>query len=137
LTAGQSAQALVYVPNAVPKDNGTTNLVALGDSGKAAHLTLTGQAGATGAAHATVSVNNVGALDVLQAAAIGLKPREKYTLWLVDSRVAPFGTMQALVTFQANAAGAQIAQAIGPFRTVLTSARFDGGGPKVTVNGRG
>jgi hypothetical protein len=79
--------------------------------------------GRTGAGHATVSVNSVGALDVLQTALTELLPREKYTLWLMDSRTAPFGTKQALVTFQANASRAQIAQAIGPLRKVLAAGR--------------
>jgi hypothetical protein len=52
----------------------------------------------------------------------GLKPGQKYTLWLVESRTAPFGRKEALVTFETNLAGAQVAQAIGPLRQVLTSA---------------
>jgi hypothetical protein len=99
MPVGQQPQPLVYVPQAVPNDDGTTNLLALGDSGKAAHLTLAGPMGRTGAGHATVSVNSVGALDVLQTALTELLPREKYTLWLMDSRTAPFGNKQALVTF--------------------------------------
>jgi YVTN family beta-propeller protein len=130
IPAGQQPQALVYVPGAVSKSDGTTNLVPVGDSGKAAHVTLIDQKGEAGAAHGTVSVNNVGTLDVLQAAVKGLEPRNNYTLWLVDSRTAPFGNKQALATFQANAAGAQIAQAIGPLREVLTgsttNAKVDG-----------
>jgi len=121
IPVGQQPQELVYVPRAVSNDEGTTNLVALGDSGKAAHLTLTGTKARSGAPRATVSVNNVGPLDVLQAAMAGLEPRQNYTLWLVDSVKAPFGNRQALAMFQANAAGAQIAQAIGPLREVLGS----------------
>jgi hypothetical protein len=94
----------------------------LGDAGKAAHLTLIAPEGNKSSAHATVSVNNLGSLDLLQAAFSGLKPGQKYTLWLVESRTAPFGQKEALVTFQANLAGAQIAQAIGPLRKILTSA---------------
>jgi len=121
IPVGQQPQALVYVPRAVSSDDGTTNLAALGDSGKAAHLTLTGNKTDSGAARATVSVNNVGPLDLLQAAMTGLEPGQNYTLWLVDSEKAPFGNRQALAMFQANASGAQIAQAIGPLREVLTS----------------
>jgi len=130
IPVGQQPQALVYVPRAVSNDEGTTNLVALGDSGKAAHLTLAGTKSESGAPRATVSVNNVGPLDVLQAAMTGLEPRQNYTLWLVDSVKAPFGNRQALVMFQANAAGAQIAQAIGPLREVL-------GSNTATINGSG
>src|SRR5262249_16029834 len=72
-------------------------------------------------AHGTVSVNALGALDFLQAAISGLKPRQKCTLWLVDSRLAPFGRKEALVNFQANVSGAQIAQPIAPVRNQLNS----------------
>jgi YVTN family beta-propeller protein len=119
---GQQPQALVYVPQAVPEGDGTANLIPLGDAGKAAHLTMVPPEGNASSAHATVSVNNLGALDLLQAAVSGLKPGQKYTLWLVESRTAPFGRKEALVTFQANLAGAQVTQTIGPLRKILTSA---------------
>ncbi|MDB6123091.1 MAG: hypothetical protein JWQ71_2084 [Pedosphaera sp.] len=118
---GQQPQALVYVPQAVPEGEGTNNLVPLGDAGKAAHLNLIAPESSGGLAHATVSVNVLGPLDLLQAAVSGLKPKQKYTLWLVESRTAPFGQKEALVTFETNVAGAQVAQAIGPLRKVLTS----------------
>ncbi|MDB5353929.1 MAG: hypothetical protein JWN24_382 [Phycisphaerales bacterium] len=123
---GQQPQALVYVPGAVPEGDGTANLMPLGEAGKAAHLTLTAPAG--GPAHATVSVNSLGPLDLLQAAVSGLKPSHSYTLWLVTSRTAPFGQKEALVTFKTNVAGAQVAQAIGPLRQVLSAANTDAAG---------
>jgi YVTN family beta-propeller protein len=118
---GQQPQALVYVPQAVPEGDGTANLIPLGDAGKAAHLTMVPPAGNASSAHATVSVNNLGAVDLLQAAVSGLKPGQKYTLWLVESRTAPFGQKEALVTFQANLAGAQVTQSIGPLHKILAS----------------
>jgi YVTN family beta-propeller protein len=121
IPVGQQPQALVYVPQAVPDGAGAANLLPLGDAGKAAHLTLVAPEGDNNPAHATVSVNNLASLDLLQAALSGLKPGQKYTLWLVESRTAPFGRKEALVNFQANPSGAQIAQAIGPLRRVLTS----------------
>jgi len=120
---GQQPQALVYVPQAVPEGAGTTHLIPLGEAGQAAHLTLATPVGSAGAGRATVSVNALGPLDLLQVAASGLKPGQTYTLWLVTSRTAPFGQKQALVTFKANVAGAQIAQTVGPYREVLTSNR--------------
>ena len=122
IPVGQQPQALVYVPQAVTDGDGTANLMPLGDAGNAAHLALIAPEGKGSSAHATVSVNNLGSLDLLQAAFSGLKPGQKYTLWLVESRTAPFGRKEALITFQANLAGAQVAQAIGPLRKVLTSA---------------
>jgi len=122
IPVGQQPQALVYVPQAVPQGDGKANLLPLGDAGKAAHLALIAPEGSGSSARATVSVNNLGSLDLLQAAFSGLKPGQKYTLWLVASRTAPFRQKEALVTFQANLSGAQTAQAIGPLRKVLTSA---------------
>ena len=119
---GQQPQALVYVPQAVPKGEGISNLVPLGDAGKASHLTLAAPDGSQSTARATVSVNTIGPLDLLQAAISGLKPGQSYTLWLVGSRIAPFTTKEALVTFKTNLAGAQIVQAIGPLRQILTPA---------------
>src|ERR1700726_5339441 len=40
LPGGQAAQALVYVPNAVPTGNGLSSLVPLASSGQAVHLYL-------------------------------------------------------------------------------------------------
>ncbi|MEV6865851.1 hypothetical protein AB0M44_33240 [Streptosporangium subroseum] len=40
----------------------------------------------------------------------------------MTSRTAPFGRKEELATFKTNLAGAQVAQAIGPLREVLTPA---------------
>jgi YVTN family beta-propeller protein len=122
IPVGQQPQALVYVPEAVPEGDGTANLMPLGDAGKASHLVLAAPDGGQRSAKATVSVNSIGPLDLLQAAVSGLKPGQSYTLWLVSSRTAPFSKKEALVTFKANLAGAQITQAIGPLRQGLTPA---------------
>jgi YVTN family beta-propeller protein len=121
IPCGQQPQALVYIPNAVPSGDGVANLMPLGDAGKALHLTLVALDASLSSAHATVSVNALGPLDLLQVAVSGLKPGQKYTLWLVESRLAPFDRKDALVTFEANLAGAQIAQTIGLLRSVLTA----------------
>ena len=122
IPVGQQPQALVYVPGAVPDGAGTTNLLALGAAGQAAHLMLQAPEGNGSGAHASASVNVVGPLDFLQVAVAGLKPGEQYTLWLVNSRAAPFGQKESLATFKANLAGAQVVQAVGPLRQVLTAA---------------
>jgi YVTN family beta-propeller protein len=118
---GQQPQALVYVPEAMPTGDGTSNLIPLADAGKAVHLTLTAAQGSGGLAHATVSVNLLGPLDLLQMAISGLKPGQMYQLWLVSSQTPPYGQKQELAVFKTNLAGAQIVQTVGPFRQVLTS----------------
>ncbi|QXE38289.1 DUF305 domain-containing protein [Streptomyces sp. GMY02] len=117
---GQQPQQLLYVPRAVPSGTGTANLMPLGVAGMAGHLTLNAPEGSGGRGHATVSVNALGALDLLQVAATGLEPGKDYTLRLTENRTAPFGRTEALTTFTTNAAGAQVSQAIGLLREVLT-----------------
>ena len=126
IPVGQQPQALVYVPDAVTEGDGAENLVPLGDAGKAAHLTLASPV-AGSPVRATISVNAVGPLDVLQAAVTGLEPNRSYTLWLVNSRTAPFGKKDPLATFATNVAGAQIVQTIGPLRQVLDRPGKDAG----------
>ncbi len=121
IPVGQQPNALVYVPEAVPAGGGMAGLMPLDEAGKAAHLTLTAPEGGKSSAHATVSVNALGPADLLQIAVSGLKPEQTYKLWLVTSRTAPYGSKEELAVFKTNLAGAQIAQAIGPFRQVLSS----------------
>jgi YVTN family beta-propeller protein len=118
---GQQPQALVYVPEAVPTGDGTSNLIPLADAGKAAHLTLIAPEGSGSSAHATVSVNSLGPLDLLQMAVSGLKPGQMYRLWLVTARAPPYGRKEELAMFKTNLSGAQVVQTVGPFRQVLTS----------------
>ncbi|MDX3852751.1 DUF305 domain-containing protein [Streptomyces sp. AK02-01A] len=120
IPVGQQPQQLLYVPRAVPSGSGTANLQPLGVAGHAGHLTLSAPKGSGGRAHATVSVNALGALDLLQVAATGLEPGKNYKLWLTQNRAAPFGRKEVLTMFTTNVAGAQVSQAIGLLREVLT-----------------
>jgi hypothetical protein len=130
IAIGQQPQALVYVSDAVPSGDGMANLLPLGEAGKAAHLALTAaNVGGQSAARGSVSVNAIGPLDLLQAAVSGLKPGQSYTLWLADSRTAPFGQKQALATFKTNLAGAQIVQTVGPLRRVLAPSEREAADP--------
>ncbi len=118
---GQQPQALVYVPEAVPTGDGTSNLMPLAEAGRAAHLILIASEGGSNPAHATVSVNSLGPLDLLQMAVSGLKPGQMYRLWLATSRTPPYGQKEQLAMFTTNLAGAQVVQTVGPFRQALTS----------------
>jgi YVTN family beta-propeller protein len=119
IPVGQQPQALVYVSGAVPVGDGTANLSPLGEAGASAHLNMVAPKGVDLHAQATVSINELGSVDLLEAAVSGLKPVHNYTLYLVASQNAPFGQKQALATFKTNVGGAQILQAIGPLREVL------------------
>jgi YVTN family beta-propeller protein len=120
LPGGQAAQALVYVPNAVPTGNGLSNLVPLASFGQSVHLFLGSNRDATDSGPpTTVTLNSQGPIDLLEAAVTGLDPHASYTLGLVPNLQAPDRNFQPLATFQTNAAGAQIVESLGPLRLVL------------------
>jgi YVTN family beta-propeller protein len=116
---GQTTQALVYVPGAVPNGDGTANLMPLGVAGQVLHIEMLPPSGAGTKARATVAVNSLGVIDLLEIAAAGLQPGQEYELSLVDSLVKPDASRVGLTKFTANPSGAAIAQAIGPIRTVV------------------
>jgi YVTN family beta-propeller protein len=73
---GQAAQAVVYVPNAVPDGNGTQGLQPLGVAGQAAHFKMAPTGGKTAGTEAPTSVTpfDQGLIDVLEASVTGLQP---------------------------------------------------------------
>jgi YVTN family beta-propeller protein len=113
---GQTTQALVYVPNAVPDGAGTDNLAPLGEAGNTARLHLEAAGTALPHAQASVAVNSLGLLDLVQIAAVGLTPNAQYQVYLAESDRAPFGTLEPLVVLKTNPDGAGIVQAIGPLK---------------------
>src|SRR5258707_2580 len=115
---GQMTQALVYVPNAVPFGNGTANLMPLGVAGNTARLHLEAAGRSLPNAQASVAVNSLGLLDLVQIAAEGLMPTSQYQVYLAGSGDAPFGKLEALATLTTNPDGAGIVQAIGPLKTL-------------------
>jgi YVTN family beta-propeller protein len=116
---GQTTQALVYVPDAVPTGDGTANLTPLGVAGEALHLEMLPPSGAGSNARATVAVNSLGVIDLLQIAVAGLQAGQEYELFLVDSLTKPNATRLGLAKFKTWPNGGAVAQAIGPLRTVV------------------
>ena len=115
---GQTSQALVYVPNAVPNGSGTDNLVPLGEAGNTARLRLSGEGTTFPGAEASVAVNSLGLLDLVQIAARGLSPRSQYEVYVAESNHAPFGRLEPLAVLKTNPDGAGIVQAAGPFKSL-------------------
>jgi YVTN family beta-propeller protein len=111
---GQTSQALVYVPNAVPAGDGTDNVVPLGEAGNTARLRLEAGAAITPGAHGWVAVNSLGLLDLVQIATEGLIPKSQYQVYLAESHQAPFGKLEPLAVLKTNPDGAGIVQTIGP-----------------------
>jgi YVTN family beta-propeller protein len=116
---GQAAQALVYVPDAAPtRDAGAENLQPLGLAGAAVHLALAAPGGKT---VTTVSLFDQGLTQVLQAAAVGLEPGKPYVLALTSNPDGS-GEIEPLARFMTNPAGAQIVDAVGPIRQMVSPA---------------
>ena len=116
---GQTTQALVYVPNAVPSGSGAVNLVPLGTAANTARLHLEAGGGASlREAQASVAVNSLGLLDLVQVAAKGLAPRESYQVYLAESNQSPFGKLEPLGVLKTNPDGAGIVQVIGPLKAL-------------------
>jgi YVTN family beta-propeller protein len=136
---GQTPQAVVYVPQAVP-DTGTGNaamsvmarptpagpetqgLRPLGVAEQSVQLWLVppGQGATAGEAKAPTSVTlfDQGLVQVLQAAVTGLEPRKPYVLALA-TEPSGGGALEPLQGFMTNPAGAAIVNAIGPIRQVV------------------
>ncbi|HEY1800532.1 MAG TPA: hypothetical protein VGG46_06310 [Terriglobales bacterium] len=118
---GQTSQALVYVPGAVSKGAGTGNLVPLGQAGNTAHLHLEAGGMALPNAQASVAVNSLGLLDLVQIAAEGLAPKSQYQVYLAESNHAPQGKLEALAVLKTNPDGAGTVQAIGHLKVLAHS----------------
>jgi YVTN family beta-propeller protein len=113
---GQAAQALVYVPDAVPAENaGVENLQPLGLAGSATHFVL---AAPDSTVATSVSLFDQGLTQVVQAAVAGLEPAKPYVLALT-SNADGTGDVQPLARFMTNPAGAQIVNAVGPIRQIV------------------
>jgi YVTN family beta-propeller protein len=119
---GQAAQAVVYVPDAVPNGPGTQGLQTLGVAGQAAQLWMVppGWRGFEGGKKAPTSVAlyDQGLVQVLEAAVTGLQPGQPYLLALSDAPSGA-GTLEPLQAFKTNPAGSAIVNAIGPIRQVV------------------
>jgi YVTN family beta-propeller protein len=132
---GQAAQAVVYVPNAipmmsgmgnaamsmmpnVPERSGTENLQPLGVAGMSTQLWLAPAGQKPDKAPTSVSLSDQGLVQVLEAAVSGLEPRKPYVLAL-SNEASGAGTLQPLQGFMTNPAGAAVVNAIGPIRQLV------------------
>jgi YVTN family beta-propeller protein len=112
---GQAAQAVTYVPGAVPSGDGREGLQPLGLAGGAAHVSL-GPLG--GAAATSVTLFDQGLVQILEAAVTGLQPKSAYVLALADQPDGG-GKLQPLSAFTTNPAGSAIVNATGPIRQLV------------------
>ena len=115
---GQAAQAVVYVPEAVPDGLGTQELQPLGIAGQSAQLWLVPLGQKPEKAPTSVSLSDQGLVQVLEASVTGLEPRQPYVLAL-SSEASGGGVLQPLASFTTNPAGSAVVNAIGPIRQVV------------------
>jgi YVTN family beta-propeller protein len=132
---GQAAQAVVYVPDAVPSPSehgnsamtpmssaaeraGTENLQPLGVAGFSTQLWLAPPGEKAEKATTSVSLSDQGLVQVLEASVTGLEPGKPYMLAL-SNEPSGAGVLQPLQGFMTNPAGAAIVNAIGPIRQIV------------------
>jgi YVTN family beta-propeller protein len=132
---GQAAQAVVYVPNAipvatengnaaittmpvVPERAGTENLQPLGVAGLSTQLWLAPPGQKGDKAPTSVSLSDQGLVQVLEASVTGLEPGRPYVLAL-SNEASGAGILQPLQGFMTNPAGSAIVNAIGPIRQIV------------------
>ncbi len=123
---GQAPQAIAYVPGAVPDGEGTQNLQPLGVAGQVAQLRLMAPKSndSTPASDTATSVSlfDQGLTQVLQAAVVGLEPKQAYVMALA-SQPDGSGALEPLANFTTNPAGSAIVNAAGPIRQVVQDNR--------------
>ncbi|MBS3652362.1 YncE family protein [Pseudaminobacter sp. 19-2017] len=120
---GQAAQAVVYVPNAVPEGGGTEGLQPLGVAGQSAHFTMrsaSDYSARAAKAPTSVALFDQGLVQVLEAAVTGLEAKHPYVLALAE-HVDGKGKLEPLSSFMTNPAGSAIVNAIGPIRQLVLS----------------
>ena len=116
---GQTTQALVYVPNAVPDGAGSENLTAPGEAANISRLHLEATGTALPNAQASAAVNSLGLVDLVEIAASGLSPKSQYGVYIAEYNRAPFGRLEPLAILKTNPDGAGIVQAVGPLKTLV------------------
>lgn len=119
IPVGQTTQALVYVPGAVPSGDGTDNLVPLGEATNTEHIRLEAAGTALPAAQASAAVNSLGLLDLLEIAARGLASGAQYRVYLAQFNGPPYGNLEPLAILKANPDGAGIVQTLGPLKALV------------------
>jgi len=115
---GQTTQALVYVPGAVPSGDGTDNLAPLCEATNTDHIRLEAAGTELPDAEASAAVNSLGLIDLMEIAAKGLASGAQYRVYLAQSNDPPYGNFDLLAIFKANPDGAGIVQALGPLKTL-------------------
>jgi hypothetical protein len=123
---GQAAQAVIYVPDAIPvmgegKNTAMTTIPAAAERAGTENLRCScgwrHRDRGPDKAPTSVSLFDQGLVQVLEASVAGLDPGKPYVLAL--SAEASGGALQPLQGFMINPAGAAVVNAIGPIRQLV------------------
>lgn len=119
---GQAPQAIAYVPNAVPEGEGMQGLQQLGVAGNTTQVKLLpvahGRSVSSDNPPTSITLFDQGLLQVVQASATGLEPKQPYVLALA-AHPDGSGPLEPIANFTTNPAGSAIVNAIGPIRQVV------------------
>jgi YVTN family beta-propeller protein len=124
---GQAAQAVVYVPEAIPVASGngngavttgTENLQPLGLAAQSTQLWLAPQGQKANRAPTNISLSDQGLVQVLEASITGLEPSKPYVLAL-SREPSGAGVLESVQGFVTNPTGSAIVNAIGSIRQVV------------------
>ena len=120
---GQGSQAIIYVPNAVPNSQDTSQgLQQLNSDGQATLISLVSldhdKSTNSTKAPTSISLFDQGLVQVLQAAVTGLDPQHPYVLALSHNPNGN-GDLRPLQEFTTNPAGAAIVNTVGPIRQIM------------------
>ncbi|MBB3035086.1 YncE family protein [Alteriqipengyuania lutimaris] len=124
IPVGQAPQAVVYVPNAVAKGDGTAGLTPPGLAAQSVQLSLYAVGSPSDSPSTSVTLFDQGLTQVLQAAVAGLEPRKPYVLALAEQPDGS-GAIEPLASFTTNPAGSAVVNAVGPIRQVVRDAPGD------------
>jgi hypothetical protein len=105
----------------------------LGAAANTARLRLEAGGTALPDAQASVAVNSLGLLDLVQIAAKGLAPKESYQVYLAESNKSPFGKLEPLAVLKTNPNGAGIVQAIGPLKALAPTDTYSSAAPRYLI----
>lgn len=104
-----------------PSGTRTDNLAPLGEAANTARLHLEAAGTSSPNPQASVAVNLLGLLDLVQISAEGLAPKSRYNVYLADSNRGFYGNPRALAVLKTNPYGAGIVQAVAPLKTLASN----------------
>ncbi|QJR38057.1 hypothetical protein HKW67_00370 [Gemmatimonas groenlandica] len=109
---GQSPQALVYVPDAVPTGDGTQNLTQPAVARRPVEISLSAPDGRA-SSWGRVYMRSLGPIDGIDVSVRGLSPATTYTLYLMDEDSAYVSSSLPLATVVTDAnGGAALVEAV-------------------------